>query len=102
MKCLIQGITKAGVKFRPSDWAERLCSTLSFCGTKNPLGVMTPRYSPYVVPVTVNNVKCVVLDLELEKIEPLAWEFALNFAHDNNLVVEENYVTPQRSLFETA
>jgi hypothetical protein len=99
---LIRGITRTGNAFRPSDWAERLCSTLAFCGTKNPPGVKTPKYSRYVVPALVDNVRCVVLDPELKNVEPHAWEFALNFARDNNLVVEENYVKARIRSLEAA
>ena len=99
---LIQGITQSGTVFRPSDWAERLCSTLAFCGTKNPPGSNTPKYSPHVVPALVDNIRCVVIDLKLKDIEPRAWEFALNFAQDNRLVVEENYVKPRLRLLEAA
>ena len=99
---LIQGITQSGTVFRPSDWAERLCSTLAFCGTKNPPGSNTPKYSPYVVPALVDNIRCVVIDPEVQNIEPLAWEFALNFAQDNNLVVVENYVEPRLKSVATA
>ena len=99
---LIRGITQSGTVFRPSDWAERLCSTLAFCGTKNPPGSNTPKYSPYVVPALVDNIRCVVIDPEVQNIEPLAWEFALNFAQDNNLVVVENYVEPRLKSVATA
>ena len=99
---LIRGITQSGTIFRPSDWAERLCSTLAFCGTKNPPGSNTPKYSPYVVPALVDNIRCVVIDPEVQNIEPLAWEFALNFAQDNNLVVVENYVEPRLKSVATA
>ena len=102
MKYLIQGLTNAGALFRPSDWSERLCSTLAFCGTKNPPGIRTVKYSKYIMPVLVNGVRCVTIDPKVQNIEPLAWEFALNFARDNNLVVEENYVEPRLKSVATA
>ena len=43
-----------------------------------------------------------MIDLKLKDIEPRAWEFALNFAQDNCLVVEENYVKPRLRLLEAA
>ena len=54
------------------------------------------------MPVLVNGVRCVTIDPEVQNIEPLAWEFALNFARDNNLVVEENYVEPRLKSVATA
>jgi hypothetical protein len=51
-------------------------------------------YSPYVRPLTVGNVKCVVVDERLREIEPLAFDFALNFARDNDLPVTEGCSLP--------
>ena len=42
---IIVGVTTAGKKFRPSDWAERLCGVLSAFGAEKRM-----RYSPYVGP----------------------------------------------------
>jgi hypothetical protein len=42
---IIVGLTIAGRKFRPSDWAERLCGVLSAFGAEKRM-----RYSPYVGP----------------------------------------------------
>jgi hypothetical protein len=52
-------------------------------------------YSPYVRPVTVGGVKCVVVDERLKDIEPLALAFALNFAKDNELSVYEGCTLPE-------
>lgn len=87
---LIQGITQDGRTFRPSDWSERLAGAMySFCPApgehKGPNAYI--QYSYYVRPVLVDSVKCVVLDSRLRKIEPMAFDFVLNFAKDNNLVV---------------
>ena len=50
----IQGITREGKTFRPSDWAERLAGALS---SFRPGGVSGPHghigYSPYCVPRVV-------------------------------------------------
>jgi hypothetical protein len=46
-----------------------------------------------VHPTVVNGVKAVVVSHKLQKIEPLAWHFAINFAKDNDLqMVEACYV----------
>jgi hypothetical protein len=45
------------------------------------------QYSPYVYPVTSAGVKCVVVDMRLKDIEPMAYNFLLNFAKDNELQV---------------
>ena len=46
-------------------------------------------YSPYVRPTTLGNIKCVLLDERLRELEPLAFDFVLNFARDNDLPVTE-------------
>lgn len=45
------------------------------------------RYSPYVQPVLLDGVRCVVVALTLIDIEPRAHRFLLDFAKDNELVV---------------
>ncbi len=77
---VIEGMTVDGKPFRPSDWAERLCGVMSAFGTDNRM-----QYSPYVHPVTVGGVRCVVVDKRLEAIEPKAYRFLVNFAKDNEL-----------------
>ncbi|MBU3724235.1 MAG: DUF3579 domain-containing protein [Burkholderiaceae bacterium] len=95
---LIEGVTRAGKAFRPSDWAERLCGVMS---PFRPAG-QTARvgghlqYSPYVHPVMVGSVKCVVIDERLEDIEPMAMEFVRNFARDNDLPFVEACIMEDR------
>jgi hypothetical protein len=83
----IHGVTKSGAKFRPSDWAERLCGVMSGFGpkAKGPNAYM--QYSIYVRPTIVGDFKAVILDSRLRDIELLAFDFVLNFAKDNDLVV---------------
>jgi hypothetical protein len=85
----IQGITKSGRKFRPSDWSERLCGVMSGFGpkAKGPNAYM--QYSIYVRPTMMDDIKVVILDSRLRDIEPMAFDFVLNFAKDNDLVVSE-------------
>ena len=84
---VIQGITKDGRKFRPSDWAERLASAMScFRPEGGGIGIGAfIGYSPYCVPTVVGNVKCVIVNEALRGIEPMAWDFVMNFARDNEL-----------------
>jgi hypothetical protein len=94
---LIQGITKEGKTFRPSDWSERLAGAMS-CFGPAPGGRSGPnaymKYSLYVWPTVIGSVKCVVLDSRLKDIEPMAFEFVLGFARDNDLVVSEGCTLP--------
>jgi hypothetical protein len=77
---VIQGITQEGRKFRPSDWNERLCGTLSFFGAEHRL-----RYSPLVRPYNEDDCQCVLIDPILAQIEPRLFRFLLSFANDNEL-----------------
>ncbi|HSD44598.1 MAG TPA: DUF3579 domain-containing protein [Burkholderiales bacterium] len=79
---VIVGRTRAGERFRPSDWAERLCGVMAQFGAAGPL-----RYSPYVYPVIVSGEKCGVVDARGAELEPLAYRFLAGFARDNDLVV---------------
>jgi hypothetical protein len=85
----IQGITKAGRAFRPSDWAERLAGALSSFRPKGSHIGAHIGYSPYCIPRVIDNVKCVIVNEALRDVEPMAWDFAMNFARDNELIVIE-------------
>jgi hypothetical protein len=92
----IQGITRDGRVFRPSDWAERLAGVMSCF---RPGGVQSGRsahigYSPYCVPTVVGGVKCVVVNEAIRQIEPMAWDFVMNFARDNELQMVEACLIP--------
>lgn len=86
---LIRGITSQGKMFRPSDWSERLCGVMSSFGppVKGPNARL--RYSQFVKPVTIEQVKCVVVNEALREIDPIAFDFVINFAKDNDLQIEE-------------
>lgn len=94
----IHGVTTSGRKFRPSDWAERLCGVLS-CYRPGGASGRTAHigYSPYVRPVMVGDVKCVVVDERLKDLEPLAFKFVMGFAADNQLAVFEGCSVPDAS-----
>ena len=85
----IQGITRQGRTFRPSDWAERLAGAMSSFrpgGSHGGIGAFI-GYSPYCVPRVIHGIKCVIVNSALRDIEPMAWDFVLHFARDNELVV---------------
>ena len=90
---VIQGVTLDGKPFRPSDWAERLCGVMSAFG-----GDHRMQYSPYVHPVTAQGVRCVVVDMRLEAIEPMAYRFLLSFAKDNELKTRDGRVADRTEL----
>ena len=92
----IQGLTLDGKTFRPSDWAERLAGARSCFrpgGGRGGIGAYI-GYSPYCVPRVINGVKCVIVNEELKRLEPMAWDFVMNFARDNHLQVAEACLLP--------
>jgi hypothetical protein len=95
----IQGVTHDGRSFRPSDWAERLAGAMSSfrpARSKGGIGAFI-GYSPYCVPRVIGGVKCVIVSDALRGIEPMAWDFVMNFARDNDLrVVDAHPVPPQK------
>ena len=87
----IQCITRDGRTFRPSDWAERLCGAMAcFRPQAAGIGAYTDigayiGYSPYCLPQVVEGVKGVLVNEMLRDIEPMAWDFVVRFARDNEL-----------------
>lgn len=94
----IQGITKAGKAFRPSDWSERLAGALSSFrpnGGQHGSGIDAHiGYSPYCVPRVIGGIKCVIVNEALRDLEPMAWDFVMHFARDNDLQVVEACLVP--------
>ena len=87
----IQGITRDGKPFRPSDWAERLAGAMSSFRPAGSAGGIASYigYSPYCEPRVIDGIKSVIVDEALRDIEPMAWDFVMAFARDNNLVLIE-------------
>jgi hypothetical protein len=90
---IIRGLTLDGKPFRPSDWAERLCGVMSAFG-----GDHRMQYSPFVHPITTDGVRCVVVDVRLEEVEPMAYRFLLSFAKDNELRTRDGRVAERTRL----
>ncbi len=90
LEIIIVGTTIEGRQFRPSDWAERLCGMMSVFGEDRHLS-----YSPYLKPVVTAEARCVVVDRELEQIDPPAYSFLLGFARDNELVLRPGRRKPR-------
>jgi hypothetical protein len=91
----IQGVTQDGRTFRPSDWAERLAGVMSAFRPGGAQPGSHLSYSPYCVPTVINGIKCVIVNSELRKLEPMAWDFVINFARDNDLQVSEACLLPE-------
>ena len=90
----IQGITRDGRAFRPSDWAERLAGVMSQFRPGGAQPGSHLSYSPWCIPTLISGVKSVVVSSELKDHEPMAWDFVMNFAKDNELLVAEACLLP--------
>ena len=93
----IQGITRDGKAFRPSDWAARLAGAMASFRPGGARGGPMAHigYSPYCFPQVVDGVKCVIVSEALRDLEPMAWDFVMNFARDNDLRVVEACWLPE-------
>lgn len=91
----IMGVTREGRTFRPSDWAERLAGVMSSFRPGGAQPGSHLSYSPWCLPTVVNGVKCVVVSTALRDVEPMAWDFVVNFAKDNNLEWGEACLLPE-------
>lgn len=79
-KIVIEGVTKEGKQFRPSDWAERMSGTLATFRNHR------IYYSPLLQPsVNKEGYKCILLDPSLKTSNPALYQSILEFAQINNL-----------------
>jgi hypothetical protein len=46
------------------------------------------------VPTVINGVKCVIVHPDLRQAEPMAWDFVMGFARDNDLQVTQACLLP--------
>ncbi len=88
---IILGITLEGKAFRPSDWAERLAGVMSSFRPGGAVPGDYISYSPWCVPNQIDGNKCVIVHPDLRLAEPMAWDFVMNFAKDNQLQVRTPY-----------
>lgn len=77
---IIEGVTTQGIKFRPSDWAERMSGSLASFNNSRIL------YSPLLQPsINSDGMPCVLLDPKLKETNPQMYQSILEFAENNNL-----------------
>lgn len=77
---IIEGKTREGKAFRPSDWVDRMCSTYATFGSDRKL-----KYSPYLKPRVLNGVRCLAVNLKLKIVNPEGFEQLMHFAEENKL-----------------
>ena len=80
-KFIVLGIMPGGGKFRPSDWAERMCGTLSTFRNRR------IYYSPLLRPAVIEGIQAVVVDRNLETKHPKVFSEVLAFAEKNQLTI---------------
>ncbi len=90
---IITGTTESGHPFRPSDWSERLSSTLASFLVDHRL-----RYSPGVQPCILDGERCLVVARWLEEADPAAYAYVMGFARDNRLRIQIDRRGGQRAL----
>lgn len=78
---IIKGITTQGVKFRPSDWVDRLCGLLAGFEQQK------VSYSQFLRPIIYKDMNCVAVKKTLQEQSPDVFGFIMQFATDNQLVV---------------
>ena len=79
---IIEGNTRAGKPFRPSDWVDRMCATYATFGDNHKL-----IYSPYLKPRVINGVRCLAVDLKLKEVNLEGFEQLMHFVGENQLNV---------------
>ncbi|MBM3350386.1 MAG: DUF3579 domain-containing protein [Betaproteobacteria bacterium] len=79
---IIEGNTRAGKPFRPSDWVDRMCATYATFGDNRKL-----IYSPYLKPRVINGVRCLAVDLKLKEVNLEGFEQLMHFVGENQLNV---------------
>lgn len=81
-KIIIQGVTREGRKFRPSDWAERLYHATASYGPDR-----RPKFPPYVKMLMREGLKCIEVDRRMEDSNPLLYDFLVGFARQHDLAM---------------
>jgi Protein of unknown function (DUF3579) len=82
VEIIIEGLTRAGKPFRPSDWVDRMCSSYASFGEDRKL-----RYSPYLKPEVINGVRCLAVNMQLKEVSPEGFEQLMQFVAENQLNV---------------
>ncbi len=84
-KLIIRGLTSSGQKFRPSDWAERLCGHMATFKHRR------IYFSPKLRPAVIEGIKCVIVDVNLVNSHPKIYKTVMDFATTNDLGLIEEY-----------
>lgn len=80
---IVEGPTDDQDRFRPHNWAERLAGNLARYGKDRRL-----RFSDSLMPVMINNVKCLRVCPTLESSHPAVFDEIIRFAKGNRLKIQ--------------
>jgi len=83
-KLVIRSVNEDGRKFRPSDWIERISTTMATFGKDNRL-----HYSNDVRPSMVDGEKCLLVENSVRESNPAAFEYIMAFVHANRLQMSQ-------------
>lgn len=79
---VIEGMVNDLVRFRPSDWAERLAGNLACYGPDKRL-----VFADELMPLIHNGIKCLRLEKSLAQSHPALFDEIMAFAIANQLTV---------------
>ncbi len=92
-RLVIHGVREDGGKLRPSDWIERISSTLASFGPDQRL-----HYADSVQPCIIEGEKCLVVARGLSNSNPAAYDFIIDFARSNRLRIQFDRRRGERAL----
>ncbi len=81
---VIHSIREDGQRFRPSDWIDRISSSVASFGSDRRL-----RYASLAHPKVINGERCLVVAGALADSQPGLYEYIVDFARSNRLIMEE-------------
>jgi hypothetical protein len=91
-KIIVEGVTLDGRRFRPSDWIDRLCDSITSFGEGRRVARASyrgherrARQLPFLWAQMIDGAKCLVVNLRLREANPLAYRFVMGFVKDNHL-----------------
>ncbi len=82
---IIEGVMTDGACFRPSDWIERISTSLATFGQDHRL-----CYDSEVQPCVIHGQKCLVIGKGLSQRNPELLAYIMKFAEDNQLRIQED------------
>jgi len=82
-------VREDGQRFRPSDWIERISSSVAQFGPDRRL-----HYAPAVTPQVIDGEKCLVVAGALAELRPALYDYILDFARSNRLQLIQGRCPP--------